>query len=81
MIAYNNLLRCVENLGIAGAYGIRYYGTGKITDDNYIRFIRHFRLGDEYLRQAKNYVPQIRKGKGVAVWPNILRQFYYLLVY
>ena len=71
MIAYNNLLRCVENLGIAGAYGIRYYGTGKITDDNYIRFIRHFRLGDEYLRQAKNYVPQIRKGKGVAVYGQI----------
>ena len=67
MIAYTNLLRCIENLGIAGAYGIRYYGQGEITDDNYIQFIRHFKLGDEYLRQAKNYVPQIGEGKHILI--------------
>ena len=49
MIAYTNLLRCIENLGIAGAYGIRYYGQGKITHDNYVQMIRHFTLVDEYL--------------------------------
>ena len=59
MIAYTNLLRCIENLGIAGAYGIRYYGQGKITHDNYVQLIRHFTLVDEYLEQSKNYVPQI----------------------
>ena len=63
MIAYTNLLRCIENLGIAGAYGIRYYGQGKITHDNYVQLIRHFTLVDEYLEQSKNYVPQIGKGK------------------
>ena len=62
MIAYTNLLRCIENLGIAGAYGIRYYGQGKITHDNYVQLIRHFTLVDEYLEQSKNYVPQIGKG-------------------
>ena len=62
MIAYTNLLRCIENLGIAGAYGIRYYGQGKITHDNYVQMIRHFTLVDEYLEQSKNYVPQIGKG-------------------
>jgi len=61
MIAYTNLLRCIENLGIAGAYGIRYYGQGKITHDNYVQLIRHFTLVDEYLEQSKNYVPQIGK--------------------
>ena len=65
MIAYTNLLRCIENLGIAGAYGIRYYGQGKITHDNYVQMIRHFTLVDEYLEQSKNYVPQI--GKGILV--------------
>ena len=65
MIAYTNLLRCIENLGIAGAYGIRYYGQGKITHDNYVQLIRHFTLVDEYLEQSKNYVPQIGKGKKV----------------
>ena len=63
MIAYNNLLRCIENLGIAGAYGIRFYGQGQVTHDNYIQFVRNFKLGDEYLNQAKNYVPQIGEGK------------------
>ena len=63
MIAYTNLLRCIENLGIAGAYGIRYYGQGKITHDNYVQLIRHFTLVDEYLKQSKNYVPQIGKGE------------------
>lgn len=61
LIAYANLLRCIENLGIAVAYGIRYYGQGKITHSNYVQFIRHFTLGDEYLSQSKNYVPQIKK--------------------
>ena len=63
MIAYTNLLRCIENLGIAGAYGIRYYGQGQITHDNYVQLIRHFTLVDEYLAQSKNYVPQIGAGE------------------
>lgn len=61
LIAYANLLRCIENLGIAVAYGIRYYGQGRITHDNYVQFIRHFTLGDEYLDQSKNYVPRIKQ--------------------
>ena len=68
MIAYTNLLRCIENLGIAGAYGIRYYGQGKITHDNYVQMIRHFTLVDEYLEQSKNYVPQIGKGKSISTF-------------
>ncbi|XP_071745001.1 uncharacterized protein [Lepeophtheirus salmonis] len=71
LIAYVNLLRCIENLGIAVAYGIRYYGQGKITYDNYIQYIRHITLGDEYLEQSQNYVPFMKdlyqkiKSKGV----------------
>ncbi|XP_040569115.1 uncharacterized protein [Lepeophtheirus salmonis] len=61
LIAYANLLRCIENYGIAVAYGIRYYGQGRITRDNYIQFIRHFTLGDEYLDQSKNYVPTVKQ--------------------
>ena len=71
MIAYTNLLRCIENLGIAGAYGIRYYGQGKITHDNYVQLIRHFTLVNEYLDQSKNYVPQIGQGER-SYWDNAL---------
>ncbi|CAB4067401.1 unnamed protein product [Lepeophtheirus salmonis] len=56
----SNTSWCIENLGIAVAYGIRYYGQGRITNDNYIQFIRHITLGDEYLKQSQNYVPNMR---------------------
>ena len=39
--------------------GIRYYGTGRITHDNYVQFIRHDALGFEYIDQSKNFVPQV----------------------
>lgn len=61
LIAYKNLLRAIENIGIAVVYGIRYYGTGRITHDNYVQFIRHDALGFEYIDQSKNFVPQVRK--------------------
>jgi len=59
LIAYKNLLRAIENIGIAVVYGIRYYGKGSITHDNYVQFIRHDTLGFEYLEQSKNFVPQV----------------------
>jgi len=59
LIAYKNLLRAIENIGIAVVYGIRYYGKGSITHDNYVQFIRHDTLGFEYLDQSKNFVPQV----------------------
>jgi len=60
LIGYKNLLRAIENLGIAVVYGIRYYGQGNITEDNYIQFIKHDTLSSEYLNQSKNFVPQVR---------------------
>ena len=46
----------IENLAYSG---IRYYGTGRITHDNYVQFIRHDALGFEYIDQSKNFVPQV----------------------
>ena len=48
LIAYKNLLRAIENIGIAVVYGIRYYGTGRITHDNYVQFIRHQIIHTKY---------------------------------
>ena len=72
---YKNLLRAIENLGIAVVYGIRYlspisvewfnfvryYGQGNITEDNYIQFIKHDTLSSEYLNQSKNFVVYVRE--------------------
>jgi len=61
LIAYKNLLRSIENIGIAVVYGIRYYAQGNISQDQYIQFIRHDTLGFEYLDQSKNFAPQVGK--------------------
>ena len=53
LIGYKNLLRAVENLGIAVVYGIRYYGQGNITEDNYVQFIKHDTISSEYLNQSR----------------------------
>ena len=53
LIGYKNLLRAIENLGIAVVYGIRYYGQGNITEDNYVQFIKHDTISSEYLNQSR----------------------------
>ena len=42
-------------------YGIRYYGQGNLTEDNYVQFIKHDTLSSAYLNQSINFVPYIRK--------------------
>lgn len=61
LIGYKNLLRAIENLGIAVVYGIRYYGQGNLTQDNYIQFIKHDTLSSAYLNQSINFVAYVRK--------------------
>ncbi len=61
LIGYKNLLRAIENLGIAVVYGIRYYGQGNLTQDNYIQFIKHDTLSSAYLNQSVNFVAYVRK--------------------
>ena len=61
IIGYKNLLRAIENLGIAVVYGIRYYGQGNITEDNYVQFIKHDTISSEYLNQSRNFVTYVRE--------------------
>ena len=37
LTGYKDLLRAIENLGIAVVYGIRYYSQGNLTEDNFIK--------------------------------------------
>ena len=41
-------------------YGIRYYGQGNITEDNYVQFIKHDTISSEYLNQSRNFVQHVR---------------------
>lgn len=60
LLSFKNLLRSIENMGIALTYGISYYGRGKLTPDNYIKYIRHETLSADLLVASLNYVPTLK---------------------
>ena len=59
LVAYKNLLKAIENLGIAEVYGVSYYADGSMSDQNYNFFLRHDTLHQEYLNQSKIFVPEV----------------------
>ncbi|XP_049809324.1 adenylate cyclase type 5 [Schistocerca nitens] len=61
LIAFKNLLRSIENMGIAMVYGINYYGRGPLVGNNYIEYVRHEAIGNDLLHSSFNYVPSIGK--------------------
>ncbi|XP_018346873.1 PREDICTED: uncharacterized protein LOC108751280 [Trachymyrmex septentrionalis] len=61
LIAFKNLLRSIESLGIASVEGINYFGRGLLFGDNYINYVRHEALGRDLLNAALTYVPSLRK--------------------
>lgn len=61
LIAFKNLLRSIESLGIASVEGINYFGRGLLSGDNYINYVRHEALGRDLLTVALTYVPSLKK--------------------
>ncbi|XP_025158070.1 uncharacterized protein LOC105182028 isoform X1 [Harpegnathos saltator] len=61
LIAFKNLLRSIESLGIASVEGINYFGRGILLGDNYISYVRHEALGRDLLNAALTYVPSLKK--------------------
>jgi len=64
LIAFKNLLRSIESLGIASVEGINYFGRGRLFGDNYINYVRHEALGRDLLNAALTYVPSLKKFYG-----------------
>ncbi|XP_071648798.1 uncharacterized protein [Temnothorax longispinosus] len=61
LIAFKNLLRSIESLGIASVEGINYFGRGLLFGDNYVNYVRHEALGRDLLNAALTYVPSLKK--------------------
>ena len=83
LIAYKNILRAIESVGIEMSLGIRYQATGKLTNRNFARFIEKHKLSQEYLLQSetflsdmRNRIKNVRKGKDFKIYD----EFYKLLV-
>lgn len=60
LIAFKNLLRSIESLGIASVYGINYFGRGILLGDNYVSYVRHEALGRDLLSGSLTYVPSLK---------------------
>ena len=59
MIAFKNLLRAIENIGIVSVYGIKYLTTGKVTQENFIKYVEHDTLIWEYLNSSIHLAPYL----------------------
>ena len=83
LIAYKNILRAIESVGIEMSLGIRYQATGKLTNRNFAKFIEHHKLSQEYLLQSetflsdmRNRIKNVRKGNDFKIYD----EFFKLLV-
>ena len=61
MLSFKNLIRAIENVGIAASYVVQYYSIGSLNSDELIQFLQAQAIANEYLEQAANFSPKIRK--------------------
>ena len=70
------MIRAIENKGIAMSYVVKYYSVGKLNPDEIIQFLHAQAVGAEYLDQASNFSPKMKK-----VFNQIKEQPYYSFVH
>ena len=61
MVSYKNLIRAIENAGIATSYIIQYYSVGSLNPGEIIQFLQAQVISEEYLDQASNFSPEVEK--------------------
>ena len=61
MISFKNLIRAIENVGIATSYVVQYYSVGSLNTEELIQFLQAQAIASEYLEQASNFSPKIKK--------------------
>ena len=75
LIAFKNLLRAIENIGIVSVYGIKYFTTGKVTQENFIKYVEHDTLIWEYLNSSIHLAPYLNE-KLQAIYSSNAYKFY-----
>nr|XP_023023581.1 uncharacterized protein LOC111511790 [Leptinotarsa decemlineata] len=61
LLAFKNLLKSIESIGIASVYGVNYFGKGHLRHQNYKNFIMQDALGKDLLNTSLNYVSLIKE--------------------
>ena len=51
----------IDNIGINAAYVSKYYIQGELKDEEMVKYLRAQVLAIEYLNQASNFSPRVRK--------------------
>jgi len=57
LMAYFNMIQCLESAGIGLVYGLRFYSVGQLLEGDLIHYLRTHALMYEYYRQAAEIVP------------------------
>ncbi|XP_066255406.1 uncharacterized protein [Euwallacea similis] len=61
LLAFKNLLKSIESTGIAGVYGVNYFGRGNLKPQNYINYIQHDSIAKDLLNTSLNYVAKLKE--------------------
>ncbi|CAM1323323.1 Uncharacterised protein g8367 [Pycnogonum litorale] len=55
LLAYKNMIRAIEHLGISMVFGEQYFGTGMLDHGNYLAFVTNDALGQDFLNASKTF--------------------------
>ncbi|XP_050743277.1 uncharacterized protein LOC108029905 [Drosophila biarmipes] len=60
LVGFKNLLKSIECQNIATSFGIRYYGRGSLTAENFVSYIRYEFMAREMINSTLNYAPMLK---------------------
>ncbi|SPP75897.1 uncharacterized protein LOC117592705 [Drosophila guanche] len=60
LVGFKNLLKSIECQNIATSFGIRYYGRGSLTAENFVSYVRYEFLARELINSTLNYAPMLK---------------------
>ncbi|XP_063869797.1 uncharacterized protein LOC135105527 [Scylla paramamosain] len=55
LLAYKNIIRAIEHLGISMVFGLQYFGRGALNQKSYIAFVTNDALGYDFLNTSQNF--------------------------
>lgn len=59
-MGFKNLLKSIECQNIATSFGIRYYGRGPLTAENFVSYVRYEFMAREMINSTLNYAPMLK---------------------
>ncbi|XP_043196646.1 uncharacterized protein LOC122367528 isoform X2 [Amphibalanus amphitrite] len=60
LLAYKNLIRAIEHLGISMVFGEEYFGRGDLDHNSYLSFVTNDALGQDFLNASKSFAYWIK---------------------